>query len=87
MTEHIQASISIPIEHAASRVDRVAGELLPQFSRARLQTWIKQGHLTVNGKMVKPKDKVQVKDLLELDVQLEPEGDWEAEEIRVGYSV
>ncbi len=36
------------------RLDRFLREQLPQYSRARLQSWIKQGRVRVNGEGAKP---------------------------------
>ena len=34
---------------SGERLDKVLAKLLPSVSRARLQTWIEQGAVTVNG--------------------------------------
>ncbi len=54
----IHHELVIPKDHALQRLDQSVAVLLPQYSRGRLQQWIKQGDLTVNGKAAKPKDKV-----------------------------
>jgi 23S rRNA pseudouridine1911/1915/1917 synthase len=41
-------------QDAGKRLDHFLQEKLPQFSRARLQSWIKDGAATVNGARVKP---------------------------------
>jgi 23S rRNA pseudouridine1911/1915/1917 synthase len=41
-------------ENAGRRLDQALHEWLPQFSRARLQDWIKQGRVRVNGQPVRP---------------------------------
>ncbi len=41
-------------EDSGRRLDHYLQEHLPQFSRARLQDWIKQGRATVNGAPAKP---------------------------------
>ena len=40
------------------RFDQVAADLFSDFSRARLQQWIKQGHLLVDGQQQVPKYKL-----------------------------
>ena len=45
------------------------------FSRSRLQTWIKNGVLTVNGAKTKPKEKLTGNESLTLEVEIEPELD------------
>ena len=41
-------------EHAGKRLDRALHEQLPEYSRARLQDWIKQGRVRVNGAAGRP---------------------------------
>ena len=55
--------------------DQVAAELFDGFSRSRLQTWIKNGVLTVNGAKTKPKEKLTGNESLTLEVEIEPELD------------
>src|SRR5690554_193181 len=78
---HIQVQASL--EHAGKRIDQVATELFGGFSRARLQEWIKSGDLTVNGAIVKTKQKLVGSELLELDTVLIPEIEDEAEPITI----
>ncbi len=51
--------IQIPAEMAGSRLDRVTSELIDDFSRARLQIWIKDGTITIDGEAVAPRHKVK----------------------------
>ena len=41
-------------DDAGKRLDHFLQENLPQYSRARLQDWIKAGNVTVDGRTVKP---------------------------------
>jgi 23S rRNA pseudouridine1911/1915/1917 synthase len=54
---------------------------MPEHSRSRLQSWIKSGALTVNGAVRKPRDKVMLDDVLDLDAEPEVQVTWEAEPI------
>ncbi|AZZ94355.1 23S rRNA pseudouridine(1911/1915/1917) synthase RluD [Hahella sp. KA22] len=81
MSHRIQQSLIVPAELGEQRLDMAASELMPEYSRSRIQSWIKQGALRVNGKQVKPKEKVIEGDQVELDVELEAQGDWEAQPI------
>ena len=42
------------VSDSGTRIDLVLQELLPQYSRARLQDWIRGGRVRVNGAAVKP---------------------------------
>src|SRR5512138_807105 len=48
----------VPMEHGGLRLDQVLVKLLPEYSRSRLQDWIEQGLVTVNGKPASVKQKV-----------------------------
>lgn len=74
-------SATVNAEHCGRRLDQVASELFSDFSRARLQQWIKGGQLQVNGQQQVPKQKLLGGETLTVDVHLEPEGDWQAENI------
>ncbi len=77
----IIASFVVPPELSDRRLDQAAAELMPEHSRSRLQSWIKSGVLTVNGEQRKPRDKVMLDDLLELDAEPEVQVSWQAEDI------
>ncbi|WP_119395434.1 23S rRNA pseudouridine(1911/1915/1917) synthase RluD [Salinibius halmophilus] len=70
----VEETVQVEPEHIGKRVDQVAAELFPDYSRARLQGWIKSGELTLNGNQVKTKDKVPPMATLELKAELEQEG-------------
>jgi 23S rRNA pseudouridine1911/1915/1917 synthase len=50
--------LCIPEEHAGKRLDQALAELLPDYSRSRLQQWLKSGQLQVEGRTVRPRDRV-----------------------------
>jgi len=81
MSEQIQMSIEVPPELGNKRLDQIAAELFPDFSRAKLQSWIKDGQLLVDGKAMKPKDKLIGGEQLSIEVKLEAEGEWEAQKM------
>lgn len=58
MPLQIHHELVVPKTHTLRRLDQSVSELLPQYSRARLQQWIKAGDLTVNGKPAKSKDRL-----------------------------
>ena len=82
MTETIiNESLKVPLEFAFQRVDKVVVALLPQYSRARIQAWLKNGELLVNGKVVEPKQKVNFADRIDISASTIAEGEWAAEKI------
>lgn len=50
--------LTIPAEYAGQRFDQVLAELLPDYSRTRLKTWIEGGQVQVKGREMRPKDPV-----------------------------
>jgi 23S rRNA pseudouridine1911/1915/1917 synthase len=55
------------------RLDQALASLLPAYSRSRLQAWIKEGHVRLNGKQVAPRQTVWEGDVLEVEEQLSAE--------------
>ncbi|MCU7905332.1 MAG: 23S rRNA pseudouridine(1911/1915/1917) synthase RluD [Candidatus Thiodiazotropha sp. (ex Epidulcina cf. delphinae)] len=49
----------IPESLAGSRLDRVLAEHFPEFSRSRLQHWIKQGQVQLDGRPCRAKERVR----------------------------
>ncbi|WP_444906457.1 23S rRNA pseudouridine(1911/1915/1917) synthase RluD [Microbulbifer sp. SSSA008] len=81
MIEHLKLDIQIPANMAGRRLDQAAAELIPDFSRARLQSWIKGGQLTLNGAPAKAKEKLFGGELIQLRAELEPQGSWAAQDL------
>ena len=50
--------LEIPQSSAGVRLDSALAALLPDYSRSRIQTWIKQAGVQVNGCLLTAKDKV-----------------------------
>ncbi|AMO69374.1 MAG: 23S rRNA pseudouridine1911/1915/1917 synthase [Zhongshania aliphaticivorans] len=83
MTEIIERQEIVPAGFNGDRFDQVAAQLFPEYSRSRLQTWIKSGELTVNGEVQRTRDKVYEDDKLALHAELQSEVRWEAEKIEL----
>jgi 23S rRNA pseudouridine1911/1915/1917 synthase len=56
----------VPAEQTRQRLDRFLAQALPAFSRARLQTLIRDGFVLLNGKAARPRDPVRTGDAVEL---------------------
>ena len=50
--------LTVPLELAGGRLDAVLAKLLPDYSRSRLTSWIREGAVIVNDKPSQPKDKM-----------------------------
>lgn len=63
------------------RLDQAASRCWPEFSRNRLQGWIKEGRLTVDGRKARPRDAVLGGETLELAAELEQQSEDRPQEI------
>ena len=71
----------VPIQCHGMRLDQVAAELFPDYSRNRLASWIKEGRLMVDGRTVKPRDKATASAQVTLMVTHEPVIDWQPQRL------
>ncbi|MCS5595128.1 MAG: 23S rRNA pseudouridine(1911/1915/1917) synthase RluD [Porticoccaceae bacterium] len=79
--DNIERNAMVLPSDCGRRLDQVAAELFGEFSRSRLQQWIKQGELKVDDQQKVPKYKLLGGETLTINAHLEPEGDWQAEDI------
>lgn len=63
----------VPEQLAGQRFDRVLAQLFPDYSRSRLQQWIKSGQATIGGCARRPRDTVQAGEQIALCAELEPQ--------------
>jgi len=70
---HDERLLVVPESHAGLRVDVALQQLLPEFSRSKLQEWIKNEFVTVNQLVVSSKHKVYAGDEIKVIVQQNPE--------------
>jgi 23S rRNA pseudouridine1911/1915/1917 synthase len=74
--------MKVPMEHGGLRLDQVLVKLLPEYSRSRLQDWIEQGLVTLNGKAASVKQKVWGGETVRVTPQIHPsEQPYQAEDI------
>ena len=81
--EHISLSAVTDDRQAGKRLDQAAAELFRDYSRARLQKWIRTGELTVNGQVFKPTYRIGGGETLQLNAKLEMQGNVLAEDIPI----
>lgn len=70
-TERIDCRI--PATCAGMRLDQALAELLPHYSRNRLQQWLKAGQLRVDGALRRPRDPVTGGEIVSGELTLEVE--------------
>ena len=65
---------TVESQFANERIDKFITEALEEdISRTLVQQWVKDGHVKVNGKAVKPNYKLSVQDVIALHIP-EPQG-------------
>ncbi len=74
-------AVSLPAEAAGLRFDQALARALPQYSRARLKTWIESGAVEVDGRPLRGKDRVLGGEQVRIHAQLPPQARVEAEAI------
>jgi 23S rRNA pseudouridine1911/1915/1917 synthase len=81
MTNSEHLSQVIPDELSGKRLDQALAAMFPDYSRARLQRWIKDGHVTVDGSPMRPKDQIHGGEQVELSIVLEEETSWRPQKL------
>ncbi|HCF3428176.1 TPA: 23S rRNA pseudouridine(1911/1915/1917) synthase RluD [Pseudomonas aeruginosa] len=83
MSDMIQRAAEVPFELGGQRLDQIAAQLFPEHSRCRLAGWIKDGRLTVDGAVLRPRDIVHSGAQLVLEAEQEAQGEWFAQDIEL----
>jgi 23S rRNA pseudouridine1911/1915/1917 synthase len=73
----------VPDALAGQRLDQALAALFPDYSRSRLQGWIRAGQVSVDGRALRPRDKVDGGEEIVLSAELEDETRAEPEPIRL----
>jgi len=53
-----EVAAEVPAELSGQRLDQALAGLFPEYSRSRLQAWIRSGRVTVDGALLRPRDRV-----------------------------
>ena len=74
-------SARIPPALAGQRLDQALAGLFPDITRSRLQQWIGDGRVQLNGRAPRKRDKVKEGDSVEIIVPPPVDGGWKAQPI------
>jgi len=77
--EFREHALTLAAEAAGLRFDQALAQALPQYSRARLKTWIDSGAVQVDGRPLRGKDRVLGGEQVRIHAQLPPQGWVQAE--------
>ena len=69
----VQRELRVGRHQAGRRLDQTLAELMPEFSRRRVQHWIEAGRVLVDGAQRRPRDRVWGGEAVRLDAVLEPD--------------
>jgi len=71
--------LELPVSAAGLRLDQALAAALPQYSRARLQRWIRQGAVQLAGKSVRARERVRGGEQVVIEAQFLADHSVEAE--------
>ncbi len=77
----ISLQAEVPVHLSGARLDQAAAELFDAYSRTRLQQWIRDGALMVDGRVGKTREKLLGGECLILKARLEAEGEWQPQPV------
>ena len=72
-------SATIPAEQTGQRLDQALSALFKDITRSRLQQWIEDGRVTLNGRTPRKRDKVKEGDAVEILVPPPVDSGWKAQ--------
>ncbi len=82
LAQMITLQSDVPEHLAGKRLDQVVAQLFSDYSRARLQSWIKEGFIQVDGRIKRPRDFVALGQVITLQApQLVRDKPWQAQPI------
>lgn len=81
VNQESRLSANIPPKLAGLRLDQALPALFTDITRSRLQQWIEDGRVTLNGRVPRKRDKVREGDAVELMVPLPVDSGWKAQSL------
>ena len=79
----IELEIAIPKELDGKRLDVALSKLLPEYSRSKIQSWIKAGEVEVNNLNHRQRDVINANDIVRINTALKDIGKDQAEAIEL----
>lgn len=79
--QQINLQAIVPETHAGLRLDQSLAQLFPDFSRSRLQGWIKTGHILVNQRTATAKTKIIGGEQISINAEVSESSQHEAQAI------
>jgi len=76
LTAQHHRKVRIPVGMSNRRLDKVLSALLPEYSRATLQKWLKAGLVTVGGRSVAIRDRIAANTMVVIECHIEESEEW-----------
>ena len=73
--------ITVPSEMAGTRLDKALSDLLPDHSRANIQSWLKEGLILVDNQTCKQKYRLHGEEELRIHIPEPEPADWSAQDL------
>jgi 23S rRNA pseudouridine1911/1915/1917 synthase len=70
MTHTVQLQLTIPESQRGQRLDRALAALVQDYSRSRLQQWIRAGQVTLDERVPQVRERVQGGEVVRIDAEL-----------------
>ncbi|MEN8206914.1 MAG: 23S rRNA pseudouridine(1911/1915/1917) synthase RluD [Pseudomonadota bacterium] len=81
MPQPVQLELTIPGEMRGRRLDQALAALVSEYSRSRLQQWIRSGYVTIEGRLPQVREKVLGGEIVRIDAVITEQTSCEAEAI------
>ncbi len=81
MHDIISLEATVDSEWAGKRLDQIAALAFPDYSRSRLKNWIEAGELTVDGAVLRPREKLYGGEQLNINTTIEHQERWQPQAI------
>ena len=75
MMPTVQLQVTIPDTLRGRRLDLVLAELVPDYSRSRLQQWIRAGQVTLDERVAQVREKVSGGEVVRIEAELRDQSD------------
>ncbi|MGB5474491.1 MAG: S4 domain-containing protein, partial [Gammaproteobacteria bacterium] len=75
MMPTVQLQVTIPDTLRGRRLDLALAELVPDYSRSRLQQWIRAGQVTLDGRVAQVREKVSGGEVVRIEAELRDQSD------------
>ncbi len=81
MQQTISLKATIEPQMAGFRLDQALSQLFPDYSRERLKNWVLAGHCQVDGAVLRPKDRVNGGEEVNIEAIVTAAVEWQGEDL------